>query len=180
MHLQFLFGLILAASTVFATVLPRVGDPLKADIAAIQTAANKLDVDINAFPNTGGTVVGALGLHADFVNLINAINQGITDASAIQPVDPGSAQELYDDMLALKPVFLDILSVAIAKKPVFDSLPLSISTLLLADIKNLKNVLSQFFGIIIPLLPPPYDEETQILENDIIDAFNTAIAAWGG
>lgn len=33
---------------------------LKADIASITTAVNKLDADITAFPDSGGTVAGAL------------------------------------------------------------------------------------------------------------------------
>ncbi|KAH8827086.1 hydrophobic surface binding protein A-domain-containing protein [Flagelloscypha sp. PMI_526] len=179
MHLQSIFGLILAASTVFASVLRRDFATLMWDIADMQTSTNQLDFDINWFPTSGATIINTINIHTDFVAVINTTKQGTLEALSTGPIDLASGQTLYDTMAALKPVYLDILAAFVTKKPSFDSIPLSgITAVVLSDLKNWESAVSLFFNELLFIIPDSYYANMDFLWFEIDNGFSATITAW--
>ncbi|KAH8831853.1 hydrophobic surface binding protein, partial [Flagelloscypha sp. PMI_526] len=175
------FTFLVAAASASAAVVRRDLAALQADIVSITTLVNKLDTDINAFPNTGGTVAGALAIHTDAVNVENAVNKGTTDAKALTQLSESDGQSVYNSVAALKPTILDALTVIVQKKPAFDALPLGgISTIVKNDLGVLRTDVANFGTALIAIAPDDLKDSSTTLKNDIDAAFGVAITAYGG
>ncbi|KAH8831944.1 hydrophobic surface binding protein [Flagelloscypha sp. PMI_526] len=177
MYLRYSF--LLLAGYACGQSLPRDVPTLKSDISSITTATDKLDGDINAFPNSGGTVSGALAIHNDAIAVQKAVNQGTNDAKNTAPLNDAAGMEIYDSVHALQPTIVDALNVIVQKKPAFDALPLNgISTIVLNDLKGLNASVAGFADSLIAISPLGIVGAALQLKSDIIAAFDTAITAY--
>ncbi|KAJ7162791.1 hydrophobic surface binding protein [Mycena crocata] len=164
-------GLALSVKRDVATV--------KADIAKITTQLNTLDAAINAYPLTGGTLLAALTIHTDATNLISTLNTGTTDVTSTGPLAEDDGRTILTSVEAIEPTILDALTAIVAKKPAFQALPIGgIPALILQDLTNLKASTVAFAGALIANAPADLVDEATQLQNNIIAAFDPAIAAY--
>ncbi|KAJ4479340.1 hydrophobic surface binding protein [Lentinula aciculospora] len=119
------------------------------DIANIASQVTALDNDINAFPDTGGSLLSALAIHAQATSLASALATAATDVAGTAPFSDDDGTTIINAVSGFEPAILDALTGIVAKKPAFDALPLgglsalvaSDLAILSADTKNFENAL---------------------------------------
>ncbi|KAJ7135877.1 hydrophobic surface binding protein [Mycena epipterygia] len=175
-RLLFTFSLFAAS---FTTPVKRTVAQIEADIATIKTQVTTLDTAINAFPNTGGTLLAALTIHTDATTLEGTLNQGTTDVKATGTVDEADGTTILNSVIAIEPIILDALKGIAAKQPAFAALPIGgIPALILQDLQNLKLNTTNFATALIAAAPTDLKTEATAILNNITTGFNTAIAAY--
>ncbi|KAJ7152048.1 hydrophobic surface binding protein [Mycena filopes] len=175
---RFLTVLSVAAVGLSAS-LKRDVAKVEADIATITTQVTTLDNAIEAFPLTGGSLVNALGIHTDATSLITTLNGATTDATANGALGEDDARTILTSVEALEPTILDALTDIVVKKPAFVALPIGgLPALIHQDLINLKAATVAFAGVLISTAPADLTDEATTLQNNIIAAFDPAIAAY--
>ncbi|KDR66234.1 hypothetical protein GALMADRAFT_81133 [Galerina marginata CBS 339.88] len=171
--------LISVISVGIATPLRRTVDQVQADIATISTKVTALDKAINAFPLTGGSLIAALGIHNSAVTLIGTLKTATADVIATGPLGEDDGRAVLSAVEAVEPIIDDSLIGIVAKKPAFQALPIGgLPALILQDLTFLKGNTSAFSDALIASAPADLVDEATTLRDDIVAAFDPAIAAY--
>ncbi|KAF8891481.1 hydrophobic surface binding protein A-domain-containing protein [Gymnopilus junonius] len=177
MKFQATFAIV--ASYVVAALASTVAD-VETDVQTISTQTTALDNAINAFPNTGGSLVSALAIHNDAVSLGSAIDQGTSDVSgAPQPFSETDGSAILTAVQGFEPTILDALTAIVTKKPAFQALPIGgIPALVLQDLQNLNTSAFNFEAALIAAAPADLVPTATSVKAAVDAAFATAIAAY--
>ncbi|KAF9558558.1 hydrophobic surface binding protein [Agrocybe pediades] len=178
--MKFRSSLVVLASLVSAALSATVADVI-ADTRNISTQVTNLDNAANAFPNTGGSLVAALAIHTDTVNLGSAFDKGITDiiSASPKPFSEADGTTLLDIVEGFEPILLDALKVLIAKKAAFQALPIGgIPALIKQDLINLNASANTFENQLIASLPTDLVAAAEAIKADLGTIFVNAIAAY--
>ncbi|KAF4616657.1 hypothetical protein D9613_008347 [Agrocybe pediades] len=177
--MKFQSSLIVLASLVSAALSATIADVIN-DAHNISTQVTTLDNAINAFPNTGGSLVNALAIHTDAVNLGAAIDKGTADViSAPKPVSEADGTTILGIVQGFEPTILNALSGIVAKKPAFQALPIGgIPALVKQDLINLNASTSKFEAQLIASAPADLVASAKAIKASVDSAFATAIAAY--
>ncbi|KAJ7603570.1 hydrophobic surface binding protein, partial [Roridomyces roridus] len=172
--------LFIAASLVasgFASPAKRTVAQVEADIATITSQVNALDTQITGFPASGLT--GALAIHSAAGTLETALSTGTSDVKSTGSLSEADGTTVLNSVSALSPTILDSLSQLTAKKASFAALPIAgIPALVLADLQALNASTGAFSAALIASAPADQVATATSLQNGVIAAFNTAIAAY--
>ncbi|KAJ7727764.1 hydrophobic surface binding protein [Mycena metata] len=175
---RFLLSLSLLAVGL-ASPVKRTVAQVEADIASISAQVTTLDNNINAFPNTGGSLVAALAIHTDATSLETTLNQGTTDVKSTGTFDETDGNTILNSVEAFEPTILDALKGIAAKEPAFAALPIGgIPALILADLKTLRTDTAAFAQALIAAAPTDLKSEATTIANTIDAAFAAAIAVY--
>ncbi|KAF9558589.1 hydrophobic surface binding protein [Agrocybe pediades] len=173
--MKFQSSLIVLASLVSAALSATIADVIN-DAHNISTQVTTLDNAINAFPNTGGSLVNALAIHTDAVNLGAAIDKGTAD---VIPVSEADGTTILGIVQGFEPTILNALSGIVAKKPAFQALPIGgIPALVKQDLINLNASTSKFEAQLIASAPADLVASAKAIKASVDSAFATAIAAY--
>ncbi|PPR05308.1 hypothetical protein CVT26_011567 [Gymnopilus dilepis] len=177
--MRFQATLALLASLSLSSLASTVAD-VEADLQNIATQTTTLDNAINAFPNTGGSLLNALAIHNDAVNLGSAIDKGTSDVNgAPKPFSEADGTTVLQAVQAIEPTILDTLTVIVQKKAAFQGLPIGgIPALVLQDLQNLNASTFKFEAALISAAPTDLIPTATTIESAINSAFATAIAAY--
>ncbi|THU93634.1 hydrophobic surface binding protein [Dendrothele bispora CBS 962.96] len=171
-------ALSIAAST-FGAVLKRDVPTILADISKISSQVTTLDNAINAFPDSGGSLVNALAIHTDATNLVSSVNTATSDTTANGAFNEADGQTILNAVQAIEPTILDALTAIAAKQPAFAALPIGgIPALVLQDLKNLDAGTTAFSNALIANAPADLVPQATDIQTTIGNAFDTAIAAY--
>jgi len=153
---------------------------VEADLNSISTQVTALDKAVTAFPNTGGSLLAALAIHTDAVNLGSAIDKGTTDTKAVPlPISETDGQTILNLVSSFEPTIEHALSQIIAKKPAFQALPIGgIPALVKQDLSNLSASTNALETALIASAPADLVAAATTLKNNINAAFAQAIAAY--
>ncbi|KAF8960434.1 hydrophobic surface binding protein [Flammula alnicola] len=174
------FVFLLSLATLgLTTPVKRTVAQVEADIADISTKVTSLDNAINAFPLTGGTLAAALGIHTDAGTVITSLTTATADVVATGPVGDTDGRTILTSVEAIEPTIQDALTAIVTKKPAFVALPIGgIPALILQDLNNLKSNTSAFSNALISNAPASLTTEATTLRDNILAAFDTAIAGY--
>ncbi|KAF9445147.1 hypothetical protein P691DRAFT_735440 [Macrolepiota fuliginosa MF-IS2] len=175
------FKSFLYLASVLAVSLASTPQTVLSDLTALQSSITTLDNAINAFPNTGGSLVAALAIHTDAQNTETALGQTTTDAQALSPspVSVADGTSIINEVNVIRPIIEDALTAIVAKKPAFDALPLGgVSALVLQDLQALSADTQTLATALIAATPASLQSQANSLANEIESAFATAIAAY--
>ncbi|KAF5369072.1 hypothetical protein D9758_003054 [Tetrapyrgos nigripes] len=173
-----LVALSIAAST-FGLVLKRDVTTILSDISNIGTQVTSLDNNINAFPDSGGSLAAALAIHNDAVALNSAVGTATTDTTSNGAFSEADGQSVLSAVEGIEDTILDTLSAIVAKHAAFAALPIGgIPALVLQDLKNLDASTTAFSGALIANAPADLVSEATEIQSTIGTAFDTAIAAY--
>ncbi|KAF9558559.1 hypothetical protein CPC08DRAFT_709511, partial [Agrocybe pediades] len=178
--MKFQSPLIVLASLVSAVLSATVTDIIN-DAHNISTQITTLDNAINAFPTTSGSLVAALGIHTDAVNLGAALNKELSDVLSLPKpgITEANGTTIFDIAEGFEPIVLDALNAFVTKKPAFQALPISgIPALVKQDLINLNASMDMFDAQIISFVPPDLVASAEALKAAIDAGFATAIAAY--
>ncbi|KAF9264453.1 hypothetical protein L218DRAFT_826067, partial [Marasmius fiardii PR-910] len=110
-----------------------------ADIGTIANQVNTLDSSVSAFPDKGGSLSAALGIHRAAAALGASLKKAATDTQTTSPFSENDGQNILGSVEAIEPTILHALQTIVDKKPAFDALPTGgISALVLKDLQNLN------------------------------------------
>ncbi|KAH9478054.1 hypothetical protein JR316_0010291 [Psilocybe cubensis] len=154
---------------------------VEADIASITSQTKALDAAIIAFPNTGGSLVNALAIHTDAVNLGSAIDKGTTDVNAVtpKPVSEADGNTILAAVQALEPIIIDTVTQIVNKKPAFQALPIGgIPALVKQDLINLNASTSKFEAALIGSAPSDLIPAATAIKTAVDAALASGIAAY--
>ncbi|PPQ77993.1 hypothetical protein CVT26_015899 [Gymnopilus dilepis] len=178
--MKFKYSLALVLSFITASFASTVAE-VEADLQTISTQTSALDNAITSFPNTGGSLLMALDIHSDAVELGSSIDQGTEDTNGV-PTKPFSNTDANVILLAvenIQPVILDTLTDIVAKKPAFAGLPIGgVTALILQDLQNLNASTSNLESALISATPTSLLPVASSIKSTIDAAFVTAIAAY--
>lgn len=167
-----------AASVASANLVARNGATLSRDITSIAAQLQTLDNSLRAF--SGGTAQ-ALVIQAQTSSLRNKIQQGDSDAKASAALSDTESAQVAQGVTDLQANIYDVLSLLIAKKPLFDKAILnfaSASSLVLTDLKNLKTDTDSFGADVIAKLVPVLAKVAPLVTSDIDFHYQQAINAY--
>ncbi|KAF8960436.1 hydrophobic surface binding protein [Flammula alnicola] len=165
-------------SLVIASYASTVAD-IETDIASIASQTTTLDNAINAFPATGGSLVNALAIHTDAVNLGTAIDKGTTDNVTPTPFSESDGSTILSSVQAFEPTILDALTQIVVKKPAFTALPIGgIPALIKQDLINLNASTFAFEAALIANAPADLVPTATSIKTTVDAAFASAIAAY--
>jgi len=170
----------LLATTALAAITKRTVAAIEADLNTITTDVKKLDTDINAFPDTGGSLLAALAIHTDATTLESDLNKATNDTTATPgPLSETDAQTILGLVNTVSPIIQDALSKIVAKKPAFTALPIGgIPALILSDLKTLNNDTMAFEKALVAIAPADLIPTANMIISQINAAFASAIAAY--
>ncbi|KAF4616312.1 hypothetical protein D9613_008375 [Agrocybe pediades] len=176
--MKFQSPLIVLASLVSAVLSATVTDIIN-DAHNISAQITTLDNAINAFPTTSGSLVAALGIHTDAVNLGAALNKELSDSLPKPGITEANGTTILDIAEGFEPIILDALNAFVTKKPAFQALPIGgIPALVKQDLINLNASMDMFDAQIISFVPPDLVASAEALKAAIDAGFATAIAAY--
>lgn len=156
--MQFFAKLTTLAAYVAVALASTVAN-VESDLGSITTATQNLDSQIVAFPNSGGSLVAALGIHSSAVSLGSTIDSTTTDVNVSiklchdlfypthyvpqnvtpQPIALSDAQAILSLVQTLEPIIEKTLTDITAKQAAFAGLPIGgIPALVLQDLENLS------------------------------------------
>ncbi|KAJ7587078.1 hydrophobic surface binding protein [Mycena floridula] len=172
---------VLLSLVVAALAVPTKRDvaTVKSDITTISTQTTSLDGLVNAYPNTGGTLLAALTIHTSATTLLATVKKSTADTLATPPFSEADGAAILQSVEAIEPTISDVLTVIVAKKPAFQALPLGgVPALILQDLTFLSGNVTAFANALIADSPADLVAEATTLKNNIIAAFAVAIAAY--
>ncbi|KAF8070772.1 hydrophobic surface binding protein [Lyophyllum atratum] len=170
-------GLIVSG---LSTPMKRSAAQIQSDIATMSTQTTTLESVVNAFGSSGsGTLAELLvsAVHSSATTLVSSINTAATDVTATGPLSEADARSILDSVEAYAPKLLNVLTILINKKPVFDTLSGG-SALVLQDVKSLHTAFISFMNSLIMICPADIVPEATTLKNDVEAGFASAIAAY--
>ncbi|ESK86092.1 antigenic cell wall [Moniliophthora roreri MCA 2997] len=173
------FVFLLSATAAFAGPVKRDVATVKADIATITTQTTALNNAIQAFPDSGGSLVAALAIHNSAVTLDNTVKKTVTDVQATSPFSDADGADILSAVETLEPIILSALQNIVAKKPAFQALPIGgIPALVLQDLRNLDTDVTALSDALIDKSPSGLLTRANEIKTTIGDAFDDAIAAY--
>ncbi|KAK7034596.1 hypothetical protein VNI00_012227 [Paramarasmius palmivorus] len=179
---SFLVSLLVASQAAFTSAAPfekRTVEQVKADIATISSQVATLNKNIQAFPNSGGSISGALAIHSGAITLANSISKGTADVKNTTGVSSSDAQSILQSVQGFEPTIKSALDGIAAKKPAFDAMPIGgISKLAKQDLATLGNNTSAFAQQLVNSAPTNMKSTAQSIANDINAAFAKAQAVY--
>ncbi|KAF9558556.1 hydrophobic surface binding protein [Agrocybe pediades] len=177
--MKFQSSLIVLASLLSAALSATVANVI-ADVHNISSQITTFDNAINAFPNTGGSLVAALALHTDAVNLRAAIDKGTSDVVSIpRRFSQADGTTILNIVKGFEPNLLDALKAIVAKKPAFQALPIGgITALFKQDLINLNDSTSKFETQLIASVPSNLVASVKAIKATIDAGFANAIAGY--
>ncbi|EJD50706.1 hydrophobic surface binding protein [Auricularia subglabra TFB-10046 SS5] len=171
--------LAVAAPALAAVIGARSAAEIVADIDVLTTRVTKLDNDVTAFPNTGGSLVAALGIHTDSVNVDNALKQATTSTLATGPLTEEEGSTILGQFQVLEPIIIHALDGVVEKKAAFAALPIGgIPALVKQDISTLSTDTKAFENAILAIAPASHLADAQAIIDSIDAGFARAIAAY--
>ncbi|KAL0958505.1 hypothetical protein HGRIS_000647 [Hohenbuehelia grisea] len=166
-------------ASAFASPVKRTVAQVEADLADISSRVTTLDNNINAFPNSGGSLAAALGIHTAATNLATALDKGTTDVNATPAFSEADGKTILNTVQGFEPSILDALKAIVAKKPAFDALPLGgVSGLVKQDLGNLKTSTDNLGSALIAKSPADLVSQATTIKNNIDAGFVPAQAAY--
>ncbi|ESK80960.1 hydrophobic surface binding protein [Moniliophthora roreri MCA 2997] len=180
----FLISLLIATQAIFTSGSPvpfekRTVDDVKADIGTILSQVNTLNNNIKAFPDSGGSLSGALAIHKGATNLSDSISKGTTDIKNTTTSSDEEAQSILDSIKSIKPTIISTLEGIAAKKSAFDSLPISgVFKIMKQDLESLATNTNAFAGALIDAALDNLKGQAQSIADTIKDAFDKAQAVF--
>ncbi|KAF9473026.1 hydrophobic surface binding protein [Pholiota conissans] len=153
---------------------------IEADITTLSTAVTSLDKSINAYPNTGGTVAGALVIHTEAQGLINDLGTATTDIQATSGLlSLSDGKTILSSVQAIQPVILDALTVLVKKKAALQALPLGgVPAIVLADLKSLNTTAVKFADSLLKICPSALLPQATSIRDSVAVGFSGAIAGY--
>ncbi|PPQ81568.1 hypothetical protein CVT25_013411 [Psilocybe cyanescens] len=178
--MKFQSGFIVLASLVSVAFASTVAD-VEADIATITSQTKSLDQAIIAFPNSGGSLINALAIHTDAVNLGSAIDKGTTDVNGVtpKPIAEADGKTILSAVQTLQPIIIDTVTQIVAKKAAFQALPIGgIPALVKQDLVNLNASTSKFEAALIASAPADLVSAATAIKSAVDAALASGIAAY--
>lgn len=152
-----------------------------ADGAAINTALQTIDKDINALTSSlksfSGDIFGALPILFATTTLKNAIDQGTKVANSSQALSSDDTVGLANTVGTIITDATASIDAFIADKPAFDKL-LIVSPIAVGLVKGLKTATSSLGDAIIAKVPADFKDVATQLVGQINDQFDRGIAAY--
>lgn len=168
-----------AAPALAAVIGARSASAIIADIDVLTTRVTTLDNDVTAFPATGGSLLAALQIHTDSVNVDNALKQATTDTLATGPLSEEDGAVILGQFQTLEPIIIHALDGVIAKKAAFAALPIGgIVNVVKQDINTLSTDTKAFENAILAIAPAAHLADAQAIIDNIDAGFARAIAAY--
>ncbi|KAJ7439776.1 hydrophobic surface binding protein [Mycena latifolia] len=168
-----------AVSIGFALSVKRDAATVEGDINAINGLVVSLDNSIKAYPDNGGSLLGALGVHSGAGNIVNKLNSATTDATNAGNFGEADARTLVNLVRNLEPAIVAALRDIVAKKPAFAKLPIGgIPGLICGDLEKLRDATIAFATALIKKLPGDQTQATTALKTTITNDFIPGIAAY--
>ncbi|THH14455.1 hypothetical protein EW146_g5883 [Bondarzewia mesenterica] len=195
---------ISSAIVVFPFVLAALASPLSKrtaaqveyDISNIDNQVNVLNTAIEAFPDSGGSLVDALAIHTGATYLETAINSATSDTQArylhdltlhssslidVQATNPFSdadGQTILSQLRALGSDIISALQHLVTKKSAFEASPISDIPTLEQDLRTLESDTSAFEDAIIANTPADLLDQANSIKSDVDSALTKAVAAY--
>ncbi|KAH9478053.1 hypothetical protein JR316_0010290 [Psilocybe cubensis] len=156
---------------------------VKADIATITSQAKALQAAIMAFPNNGGSLITALAMHTDAVNLGSAIDKATSDVNAVtpKPFAEADGSAILAAVQKLEPIITNTVNQIVSKKAAFQALPLpngSIPALVKQDLVDLNSKASRFEAALTKSASPNHVAAATAIKASLDAAVARAIAAY--
>ncbi|KAF8881767.1 hypothetical protein BD779DRAFT_1473244 [Infundibulicybe gibba] len=149
------------------------------DIAQTAARLTALHDSLTAIPSTGGTLFRALTVHSASVTVTSNFTQTATDISALPTgLSESDGSIVSQEVLAMGPPLIDILTSFTTKRPSFFALPIGeIPALVLQDLLNLRMAVDLFLTALIGALPPDLRGPIEDLKERIDGGFTVTIQA---
>ncbi|KAK7445737.1 hypothetical protein VKT23_014732 [Stygiomarasmius scandens] len=167
------------AALALASPFKRTVAQVETDLRNIATQVTTLDNNINAFPNSGGSLTQALAIHTAAQNLLTSVNSATTDVQGTTGVSESDGQTIIGIVNGFEPTIIDALNAIITKKPAFDALPLGgVSALVKQDLGQLGTATSNLEVALINQAPSDLKSQAQSIQAAVDAAFAKAQAAY--
>ncbi|KAF5337821.1 hypothetical protein D9758_015710 [Tetrapyrgos nigripes] len=202
--MKFFLALAALALVAASPVEKRTVAQVEADLRNIATQVTTLDNSINAFPNTGGSLVQALAIHTSSANLVPVVNSATTDVQVhfifnlllltdtetddyigffplqgTTGVTEADGQAILAIVNGFEPTIIDALNAIITKKPAFDALPLGgVSALVKQDLAQLSAATAALETALINEAPADLKAQATSIQTAVNAAFAKAQAAY--
>lgn len=164
-------------------ILPSSGSPatvndVKTDIGHISSQLRAMHAMLDAFPTTGGSLIQAIAIHAEAVNLVSTIDRGTSHVKAVPlPVSDADGRALLALVKALEPAVISALDSLVAKKETALSIT-GVITFVRQDLANLNASAVALENAMIMAAPANIVPEASALKKKVDTALANAIAAY--
>ncbi|KAF5366724.1 hypothetical protein D9758_006438 [Tetrapyrgos nigripes] len=202
--MKFFLALAALALVAASPVEKRTVAQVEADLRNIATQVTTLDNSINAFPNTGGSLVQALAIHTSSTNLVPVVNSATTDVQVhfifdlllltdtetddyigffplqgTTGVTEADSQAILAIVNGFEPTIINALNDIITKKAALSALPIGgVPALVKQDLARLATATEAFGVALINKAPADLKAQATAIGTAINAAFSKAQAAY--
>uniref|UniRef100_A0A0W0GD58 Putative hydrophobic surface binding protein n=1 Tax=Moniliophthora roreri TaxID=221103 RepID=A0A0W0GD58_MONRR len=174
-----ILSLCLFAAAAFATPVKRTVAQVEADIATMSSQVTSLNNQIQAFPNSGGSLTNALAIFNAAAALDRSITQGTTDVQNTGVFSESDGRTIPRSVQAVQPTIISALDGIASKRAAFDGLPMGgISGLVKQYLAALGSDTMAFENALITNAPPDLESTAHGIANAINAAIDNAQAAY--
>ncbi|KAF5350640.1 hypothetical protein D9756_008486 [Leucocoprinus leucothites] len=146
-----------------------VEDVLK-DFQEMETQGTALRDAIRDFPETGGTLITALAIHNNTVELQNQI--------VPLPISLEDGTKVIDAIGHLKPLLDEAMRLMVEKKTAFEQLSIGVPSIIKFDLTTLHDSVVALENALIAASPAELLETAQTIKAEIEAIFENAIVAY--
>ncbi|KAF8075963.1 hydrophobic surface binding protein A-domain-containing protein [Lyophyllum atratum] len=151
---------------------------VKADLATISSQLRAVHGLVDAFPTTGGSLILALAIHAEAVNLGSTIDRGTAHVKAVPlPISDADGRALLASVKTLEPAIANALRSLVAKKATALSIT-GVINILRQDLANLNSSATALENAMIMAAPANLVPEASALKKKVDAEFASAVAAY--
>ncbi|KAJ3567599.1 hypothetical protein NP233_g6263 [Leucocoprinus birnbaumii] len=155
-----------------------VEDVLK-DFQEMETHGMAMRDKIRNFPETGGTLMEALGIHNDVFQLQTFVTKTEGNVKAVPlPIALEDGNRVMEAVNRLKVVLEEALKLIVEKKATFEQLSFGIPSIIHFDLTSLHDSVVPLEDALLAVSPPELLEAAQAAKTDIEAFFSEAIAAY--
>ncbi|EJD51216.1 hypothetical protein AURDEDRAFT_159623 [Auricularia subglabra TFB-10046 SS5] len=150
---------------------------VEADLATIGNGVNSLNTALNSL--NAGNLLAALAIHTSAGNLANEIQTGTTDTTNTAAFSEADGTAVLNAVRGFQPNIITALNTVVAKKPIFQGLPVGgVPTLVKQDLALLNTNTKALENALTAKAPADLQSQAQALIAPIDAAFASATAAY--
>ncbi|KAF8962711.1 hydrophobic surface binding protein A-domain-containing protein [Flammula alnicola] len=161
------------------TALGTTVSDILTDLQRISNKVTIVDTAVTAFPLTGGSVVNALNIHLDMVDLGRAIDEAASDVNQVapKPFSEADGTTILSSVQSYKPTALHALNQFIVKKPAFVGLQVGgFIALITQDLNSLENSCIALQSGLVGSVPSDLVSTATAIRADFAAGFESTIA----
>lgn len=175
-----LAALVVLATSVVASVVPRDAATILSDINTITTQLQKVHDDVQAFPGGPSSTAQALQIKTDSDNLDKTLQQAAKDAAASSPLSNSDSATIATSVTGLQSQIYSTLDLLVSKEPGFRTAVLGQSAdgIVQSTLVSLRADTADFAGNVTSKLTPSLKRLAPLISSDIDFHYVRAIQAF--